>query len=69
MFSVDDLMDLCVDAVTRGPDDPVPQPLFEAIADGERETLVRRDGGIGIRQKFIITDVGEFYIAVFEKED
>jgi hypothetical protein len=73
MFSPDDLFDLCADAITRTPGDPVPQPLFECRPAGDRFMAAQIDGpnagATGVAQTFEVTGAGKYLVSVIEVLD
>lgn len=61
MLGVDDIADLCADAITRQPGDAVPQPLFEAVAV---EGAPPATAVVEVARRFHITDWGDVEIVV-----
>lgn len=71
MLSLDDLLDIVSDALTREPDAPVAQPLFECSPASERRTQQvygPNDAAplLGVSQDFFVPEWGRFRITVEE---
>lgn len=66
MFSVDDLMDLCIDTLTRRVDDPIPYPLFDTVTVSDRIATGIGSECPGVEQAIYVKGVGKYAIEIRE---
>lgn len=73
MFSTDDILDVCLDALTREPDAPVLTPLFKVTVNPKDERWSTKVLGkdrdsdlMGVRQVVEIEGAGRYSIQIEE---